>query len=861
MLTCYYCKKCFRDLSLLFSHITVGCPKYSDVEGWGGFRCGMCSRWFSEVYTWRRHVLHHHAPASALVSPCKSIPSYESTPVKGLNLPGPSSGVMPAGNIFRTPEKMATSVFSDTSSQQVMQPSTASQNASKFLQQQLGLLISSFHTNTGLSFKTVQSFVDAFRCFNRDLVDVALELMSKELSTSTGDVVCEHVSSYIEQLRQTLNAVIEPLQSIYKREQYFTSLGSYIPPQDIFLGVRNEVVGRHLPPRSIPVVGQFIPLRRVLQRLLSIPGLMSEMDVYVQRCHKSPCIKHFTQSPVWMETESQHSLGADSKVYPYHIYFDDFETGNALGSHAGIHKLGGMYISLPSLPPRLASQLKYILLLYLFHSDDRTEFGNSIFKTVIDEINFLAEEGVHIKVEGFEGNVKFILGLIIGDNLGLHTILGFTQSFRANYSCRICKASKEVTISQCVEDPNLLRDQDTYLEDVDRDNVTETGVRERSVWLDVKYFDLFSHVAVDYMHDLLEGVCRYTMKVIIENLIEKNYLTLDYLNSRIIEFDYGPDSNNKPPTLKKISANSVQIKMSASECHRLVRYFSLMIGHLVDEVHNRRIGGHRKVLSSTNYEYYELYLLLRKIMDIILTEQVYPQLAEVLAIYIKDFNELFIKLSKSTLKPKFHHLIHYPRMMLRLGPIGHISSMRYESKHRAGKAAVNAGAGRVNVCKSAAKKLQLQLNHLLLTNLTAAVNLPGSLTTLPIEEKIAVIDVFSLPTDTSIYSTAHVTVADFNVTYHISDVLLLELLSEDMFAPLLMSVTNIYYESGVGKAYAKGQLFETLYFDCHFHAYKVIKTHEVKYIALDQLLFPFPNTLTPSLIDDAFFVTIRNAID
>lgn len=838
-------------MSLLFSHVSVGCSKYSDVGGWGGYRCGMCSRWFSEIYTWRRHVHNYHAPPS-LLSPCKSFTSPLCTPDKA-SIPE---------DIFQTPKKNIPPHDCETSAQPVMEP-MVSQSASTFLQQQLSLLISSFHSNTNMSFKTVQCFVDAFRCFHKDFVDVAFELVGNELSTSTGTAICEHIPSYVELLRKTLDDVMEPLQSVYKRDNYFARLGSYIPPQSVFLGVREEIVGRHPPPRSVPVVGQFIPIRRVLQRLLSIPGLMSEMDVYVQRCHKSPCIQHFTQSPVWKETVSKLSLETGSKVYPYHLYFDDFETGNPLGSHAGIHKLGGMYISLPSLPPRLASQLKYILLLYLFHSDDRTDFGNSIFKIVIDEINYLAREGVHVEIEGFKGNVRFVLGLVVGDNLGLHTILGFTQSFSANYSCRICKASKELSKSQCVEDSTLLRNMTTYLEDVERDNITETGIRERSVWLDIEHFDLFSRVAVDYMHDMLEGVCRYTMKVIIEGLVEKRCFTVNYLNSRIVEFDYGPDSDNKPPTIKCGNSKCVLIKMSSAECHRFVRYFGLMIGHLVDEVCNiMRTDRHREVPSLIKYyEYYELYLLLRKIMDIVLTEQVYPELMEVFSIYIRDFNNLYIKLAGSTLKPKFHHLIHYPRMMLRLGPICHLSSMRYESKHRASKAAVNVGAGRVNVCKSAAKKLQLQLNHLLLTNVITAVNVPGSLSSMSLEDKHALFNALSLPNDGSVYSVPYVTISAYNVTYRSGDILLLELVVTDMFVPLLMSVSNIYYDNGVGKAYAKGVLFETQYFDSHFHAYKVVRTPEVKYVALDNLQFPFPNTLTPSLVDNTLFVTIRNAID
>jgi len=34
-------------------------------------------------------------------------------------------------------------------------------------------------------------------------------------------------------------------------------------------------------------------------------------------------------------------------VLPLFMYFDDFESGNVLGSHSGIHKVGAVYVSIP----------------------------------------------------------------------------------------------------------------------------------------------------------------------------------------------------------------------------------------------------------------------------------------------------------------------------------------------------------------------------------------------------------------------------------------------------------------------------------------------------------------------------------
>lgn len=101
-----------------------------------------------------------------------------------------------------------------------------------------------------------------------------------------------------------------------------------------------------------------------------------------------------------------------------------------------IHKLGGVYVSLPCLPPNYSSQLSGIFVLGLFHSSDRVRFGNGmIFRRIIDEINYLSHTGFVVDTDVFQGTIKFRLGALTGDNLGLHSMLGFVERFSANYPC------------------------------------------------------------------------------------------------------------------------------------------------------------------------------------------------------------------------------------------------------------------------------------------------------------------------------------------------------------------------------------------------------------------------------------------
>ncbi|KAF0712771.1 SAM domain-containing protein [Aphis craccivora] len=81
-------------------------------------------------------------------------------------------------------------------------------------------------------------------------------------------------------------------------------------------------------------------------------------------------LMNFTQGSVWRKKQKDHE---SQIVLPIFLFFDDYEVGNPLGNHFGIHKLG------------------------TFHLSDQQKFGyNIIFKPVIDELNFLRETGIDI---------------------------------------------------------------------------------------------------------------------------------------------------------------------------------------------------------------------------------------------------------------------------------------------------------------------------------------------------------------------------------------------------------------------------------------------------------------------------------
>jgi len=119
--------------------------------------------------------------------------------------------------------------------------------------------------------------------------------------------------------------------------------------------------------------------------------------------------------------------------------------GNPLGSHSGVHKIGCIYYTVPALPPEYLSCLENIFPVFIFHSSDsgKDKFDSKkMFSSLIRDLIDLQENGISIGVNSINITIYFALGLILGDNLCLNSMLGFAESFSANHYCRICRLHK-----------------------------------------------------------------------------------------------------------------------------------------------------------------------------------------------------------------------------------------------------------------------------------------------------------------------------------------------------------------------------------------------------------------------------------
>ncbi|XP_070529955.1 uncharacterized protein [Cardiocondyla obscurior] len=346
----------------------------------------------------------------------------------------------------------------------------------------------------------------------------------------------------------------------------------------------------------------------------------------------------------------------------------------------------GQYVSLDSVLKKffeLPNILKDTLAYMSYLSKE-----NSGLQNFIQVLKFLENEGILVQSNLEVKRVYFVLGLLTGDNLGLHQLFGLVESFSASYFCRLCKMHKKDTQKAVKEDPSLLRNLINYNNDIQLDNTSETGIKEECVFHDISSYHFTENYTVDELHDGREGLCNVDMLIILRNLTHGKYkcFNLEILNNRMLMFGYGPkDSLNKPPRIYKMLC--------------FVRLFGIFVGDLVYE----------------DNPYWQLYLLMRQILDVILAKKLSKGSISYLKVLIQEHHELFISLAGESLTPKLHFLIHYPTIIEQSGPISHLSTIRCEAKQRNLTQAAASNMSRVNISYSISVKHQMSLCHRFLT--------------------------------------------------------------------------------------------------------------------------------------------------
>lgn len=359
----------------------------------------------------------------------------------------------------------------------------------EMLTKQLSKFLACLYANPIMPRNAVEIVVDGMETVLSEGVATCVKNNAEKL-LSDDKISVDFFGSFMNVVKGIEDALIN-FKTEHKRFSYFTERGTFILPQEIVIGQRlNKIIknGKSIL-EPVNCTQHFIPLRNVLKKFFSVGNVLSETLDYIKSLNaNNKVLQNFIQGSYWQSRVKNHG---ERVVFPIFIFFDDFDSGNVLGSHSSIHKLGGVYVSVPCLPPYRSTLFSNIFMALIFQSSDRTKFGNRvIFKPLIDELNFLQETGIEINTP-YTTKLYFELGLILGENLGLHSIIGFTESYSSNFPCRICTIRKEDMRIQCYANDTLLGYTEQYDAHLLQNDVSATGIREECVWFDVNNFSLF----------------------------------------------------------------------------------------------------------------------------------------------------------------------------------------------------------------------------------------------------------------------------------------------------------------------------------------------------------------------------------
>lgn len=670
----------------------------------------------------------------------------------------------------------------------------------------------------GLNQSTLNSFVscmeEVFSEIHTQAKNVALQCLSSQDTEN---------KTKIEQSFQMLKNPFTSINSETKRKKHFTEKWGIVDPVEKVLGTRfdsrrNKITGTY---QQVIVTDKFayVPILETLKTIFLNPNLSDMLNsTYIPKESLYVDLRDGTyleENPLFSEKKDALQI---------QLFYDDFETANPLGSKKGVHKLGAIYFTLRNFPPVYNSSLSNIYLCALFHAQDIKRYSfNSILEPLVNDLKILEKDG--LKVPMSDHVIHGTIVQVTGDNLGLHSLFGFVESFGARFCCRFCLLDKEKFQTVfCEDDPAVrlrtavLHSQHCQTVDTDSTLPHVFGVKHTCLLNSLQYFNTANNFAVDIMHDILEGVGQFEMKLVLQ-YIKDNYLNAEQLAGRIHAFDYGYNQQrNRPPRVKLFDgSNDLGINAIQSWC--LLRNMPLLFGDLIE------IGD----------QHWELLLLLLQIVNIIFS----PVLSEGMTIYLKhliiDHHTLFKKLFPTvSLLPKHHFMLHYPRSIRKIGPILHMWCMRYEAKHNFFKKQVKSFK---NITLTLARKHQccmaLCQESFSKERLTIG---PGKITTLSgIREGPDIASKFGCELSTNVFSAKWVKCQG---TEYRHDFIVCTEVSSGMPVFCKIKAIVVVDETVV----FSGKLMETVYFDHHYYAFKV-RPHPcqvLKVFTMNELCFYKP---------------------
>jgi hypothetical protein len=363
-----------------------------------------------------------------------------------------------------------------------------------------------------------------------------VEDITKDVLDSLGSAnvtLSEHENANLLEKLQLYAMPFNAMNIQYKRDSYFRKQYGMVDGKSIFLGNRYDQ-------RVDPVTGsmrqiivrdtfQYVPLLKLIELLLNDQSIFK--DIMQSHASRDGVMRDFCDGSLF---QSIPLFVEDKNALQLCLYFDECEVVNPLGSLRGIHKIGFIYLTLRNVRPMFNSRLSNIHIVAAFNSLDRVKYGfDKILAPIVKDIKEL-EKGVDFRLQ--DGRVLHKRGTlvqVVGDNLGVNQLYGFVESFSAVHFCRLCMISKGDCNVTHRDDGLQMRNKDQYTEQLQslldgKRCIRDCGIKNDCLLNSLQYFHITENVTVDIMHDFLEGIIPYELKLIMSSFIyDRKYFSLE----------------------------------------------------------------------------------------------------------------------------------------------------------------------------------------------------------------------------------------------------------------------------------------------------------------------------------------------
>lgn len=437
---CPHCDICFNDINKFIFHLEY-------IHKQDVFVCNIddCLRSFHRKDSYKKHIFTHGLDTS--LNKFVNFPTTSTIEVQDFN--------SDVENKISNCEKTAI-LCCETKPSSKDVKNTRSQDIQSFLETvdiAIQHLVTQLYDNFSLTKSDIQKIIEIIQNFFCSKLLYGLEqiLFNCDLE--------KVVDSFTK-----ISDFFSKFNTEYKRETFFEKSKYFIMPSQKIIGTATDE-SRRQNTVSLTIKNRtccYVSIQKQLQMFFELPNVLQTILDYQKdlEIDNSGSYKNMVQGSLWKSITSETT--SNKIIIPLVLYFDDFEVDNPLGSHAGCYKIGCLYYTIPTIPPQYSSRLENIFISTLFYSTDRSHYGNvAIFKHVINELKFLEKNGIYL--ENNKRQIYFALCFVLGDNLGVHSILGLTESFSSKYCCRFCLAKKNESKELFTEQSKLLRIKDQYV--------------------------------------------------------------------------------------------------------------------------------------------------------------------------------------------------------------------------------------------------------------------------------------------------------------------------------------------------------------------------------------------------------------